>query len=238
MIKKLQEIINNSSSIVFFTGAGISTESGIPDFRSSGGLYSTKGKYRAEEIISNSFFNTNPDDFYKFYKDKMIYKNALPNSGHKKIAKLENLGKVKAVITQNIDNLHQLAGSKKVIELHGSVYRNYCIKCNKSYNIDYILENEIPYCNCGEIVKPDVVLYEEQLDNNIINSAIKAIENCNTLIVCGTSLTVYPAASFVGFFRGENLIIINKDSTQYDNRATLVINDSIGKVLSEVISDN
>ena len=241
MEDKIQEwtnIIKNSKIIVFFGGAGVSTESGIPDFRSADGLYSSKyeRKFSPEEILSHSFFYSHTNDFYKFYKDKMIYTNAKPNYAHIVLAQLEKMGKLKAVITQNIDGLHQMAGSKNVFELHGSVHRNYCTNCYKSYELDYIINSQdIPKCEtCGGIIKPDVVLYGEPLDNDVINGALNAIKNADTLIIGGTSLVVYPAAGFVDYFRGKNLILINKSSTQYDNKANLVINDSIGKVLKSV----
>lgn len=237
-IQELTNIIKNSKNIVFFGGAGVSTESGIPDFRSADGLYSSKydRKFSPEEILSHNFFYSHTNDFYKFYKDKMIYTKAKPNPAHIVLAQLEKMGKLKAIITQNIDGLHQMAGSKNVFELHGSVYRNYCTNCYRSYDLDYIIKSkDIPKCeSCGGIIKPDVVLYGEALDNNVINAALNAIKNADTLIIGGTSLVVYPAAGFVDYFRGKNLILINKSSTQYDNKANLVINDSIGKVLKSV----
>lgn len=237
-IQELTNIIKNSQNIVFFGGAGVSTESGIPDFRSADGLYSSKydRKFSPEEILSHNFFYSHTNDFYKFYKDKMIYTNAKPNLAHIVLAQLEKMGKLKAIITQNIDGLHQMAGSKNVFELHGSVYRNYCTNCYRSYDLDYIIKSkDIPKCEiCGGIIKPDVVLYGEPLDNDVINGALNAIKNADTLIIGGTSLVVYPAAGFVDYFRGKNLILINKSSTQYDNKANLVINDSIGKVLKSV----
>ncbi len=237
-IQELTNIIKNSNNIVFFGGAGVSTESGIPDFRSADGLYSSKyeRKFSPEEILSHSFFYSHTNDFYKFYKDKMIYTNAKPNYAHIVLAQLEKMGKLKAVITQNIDGLHQMAGSKNVFELHGSVHRNYCTNCYKSYELDYIINSQyIPKCEtCGGIIKPDVVLYGEPLDNDVINGALNAIKNADTLIIGGTSLVVYPAAGFVDYFRGKNLILINKSSTPYDNKANLVINNSIGKVLKSV----
>ncbi|WP_024615928.1 NAD-dependent protein deacylase [Clostridium sp. Ade.TY] len=237
-IQELTNIIKNSNNIVFFGGAGVSTESGIPDFRSADGLYSSKyeRKFSPEEILSHSFFYSHTNDFYKFYKDKMIYTNAKPNYAHIVLTQLEKMGKLKAVITQNIDGLHQMAGSKNVFELHGSVHRNYCTNCYKSYELDYIINSQdIPKCEtCGGIIKPDVVLYGEPLDNDVINGALNAIKNADTLIIGGTSLVVYPAAGFVDYFRGKNLILINKSSTPYDNKANLVINNSIGKVLKSV----
>ena len=239
-IKKLIDIIKNSDSIVFFGGAGVSVESNIPDFRSSNGLYNDKSysKYSPEEILSHSFFMNHTDMFYDFYKNKMIYKDALPNPCHYALAKLEEMGKLKAVVTQNIDNLHTLAGSKKVYELHGSVYRNTCMNCGKKYGIDKILNSKgVPICSCGGIVKPDVVLYEEGLDMDTIKGAVSAISNCETLIIGGTSLAVYPAAGLIQYFRGKNLVIINKSITQYDHHANLVISDKIGEVFKVVLEN-
>ncbi|WP_186428671.1 NAD-dependent protein deacylase [Clostridium sp. BSD9I1] len=240
--EKLKEIIKNSSNIVFFGGAGVSTESNIPDFRSSQGLYEIKNnyKYSPEVMLSHSFFKKHTDEFFKFYKEKMIYRNAKPNKAHYSLAKLEELGKLKAVITQNIDGLHQESGSKNVIELHGSVHRNYCTKCKKSFDLDHVMNSDqvIPHCDeCGSIVKPDVVLYEEALNMDVINKAIYHVRNAEVLIIGGTSLVVYPAASLVQYFNGKHLILINKTTTDYDNRASLVIYDSIGKILGEVIEE-
>ena len=239
--KSLETIVKNSTNIVFFGGAGVSTESCIPDFRSAQGLYNVKNdlKFSPEVILSHSFFINHTEEFFKFYKTNMIFTDALPNAAHIALSKLENKNKLKAIITQNIDGLHQMAGSKNVYELHGSIHRNYCMKCNKSFTLKYILASNsiIPICdNCGGIVKPDVVLYEENLDMSILESSIKAIGNADTLIVGGTSLVVYPAANLIKYFNGKNLILINKTPTQYDNQADLVINDSIGKVLSTVCS--
>lgn len=238
-IQKLTEIIKNSSNIVFFGGAGVSTESGIPDFRSSNGLWNEKLKinFTPEQLVSHTFFMRYPDEFFKFYKDKLIYKEAEPNRCHKALARLEQMGKLKAVVTQNIDGLHQAAGSKTVFELHGSVLRNYCMKCGKFYDVDFILNSEsVPVCSsCGGKVKPDVILYEEGLDGDIINGAVKAISQADTLIIGGTSLVVYPAAGLIDYFRGKNLILINKSSTSADNRADLVIHDSLGKVLGDAV---
>lgn len=235
-ISKLLKTIENSNNIVFFGGAGVSTESKIPDFRSEAGLYKTKTNqsFPPEVMLSHSFFMKHTEDFYEFYKSKMIYKDALPNDAHKALAKLEKQGKLKAVITQNIDGLHQLAGSKNVLELHGSVHRNFCMDCNKFFNLDYILsQDKIPKCDiCGGIVKPDVVLYEEALDMDILNSAVEYISKADVLIVGGTSLVVYPAAGLVDYFNGEKLILINKGITNYDSKADIVVNDSIGKILS------
>lgn len=235
----LKNIIKNSSNIVFFGGAGVSTESCIPDFRSTNGLYKIKTdlKFSPEVILSHSFFINHTEDFFKFYKSNMIFKDAVPNDAHITLAKLEENKKLKAIITQNIDGLHQMAGSKNVYELHGSVHRNHCMKCNSFFDSNYVLNSKtvIPICNsCGGIIKPDVVLYEESLDTNVLESSIKAISIADTLIVGGTSLVVYPAANLIKYFRGNNLVLINKSSTSYDNQANLVINDSIGKVLSTV----
>lgn len=239
-IDELKKLIEKSNNIVFFGGAGVSTESNIPDFRSSSGLFNQKlnKNFSPEELVSHSFFVMHPDEFYKFYKDKLIYKDAEPNYAHKALAKLEEVGKLKAVITQNIDGLHQIAGSKTVYELHGCVHRNYCTGCNKFYNLDEMLDlgGNIPYCNeCGSIVKPDVVLYEETLDEEVINNSIKAIEKADLLIIGGTSLVVYPAASFVSYYRGKDTVLINKSKTGYDGNAQLIINDSIGNVLYRTI---
>lgn len=233
----LKTIIRDSTNIVFFGGAGVSTESNIPDFRSQNGLYNINNdlNYPPEVILSNSFFMNHTEDFFKFYKSNMLFTDAFPNNAHITLAKLEKANKLTAIITQNIDGLHQTSGSKNVYELHGSVHRNYCMNCNKFFDINYILDSRtiIPKCNsCGGIVKPDVVLYEEELDMDILERSIKAISNADTLIVGGTSLVVYPAANLIRFFKGNNLVLINKSSTPYDKKATLVINDSIGKVLS------
>jgi len=237
-IQMLKDLIKNSNNIVFFGGAGVSTESGIPDFRSKDGLYSMKYKYPPEEILSRDFFVEQPDDFYEFYRDKLNSLSIQPNITHYALAKLEELGKLKCVITQNIDGLHQKAGSKSVVELHGSILRNYCTKCRKFYKAESIFEMEdIPVCECGGIIKPDVVLYCEPLNYTSVNNALDAIEQCDLLIVGGTSLTVYPAASYVMNFRGKNLVIINKDATEYDYRANLVIKGSLGEVFSEVMKD-
>ena len=241
-IEQLKEIIDNSKSIVFFGGAGVSTESNIPDFRSEEGLYSAQSQYgrSPEEMLSHTFFINHTEEFYDYYKNCLIYQDAKPNKAHLALAKLEEMDKLKAVVTQNIDGLHQKAGSKTVYELHGSVLRNYCMKCHNSYDLDYMLdeshcENLVPKCKCGGTVKPDVVLYEEALDEGQVMGAINAIANADTLIVGGTSLVVYPAAGLIEYFRGKNLVLINKSKTQYDNKAGLVINDSIGKVLGEVV---
>ena len=240
-IEKLTQILKDSNNIVFFGGAGVSTESNIPDFRSSNGLWNEKLKinFTPEQLVSHTFFMRYPDEFFKFYKDKLIYPDAKPNAAHIALAKLEKMGKLKAVVTQNIDGLHQAAGSKNVYELHGSVLRNYCMKCGAFYDEKFILESKgIPTCpKCGGKVKPDVVLYEEGLDNNIITGAVRAISQADTLIIGGTSLVVYPAAGLIDYFRGKNLILINKSSTSADNKADLVIHEAIGKVLGEAVNN-
>ena len=233
-IRKLQELVDQYDNIVFFGGAGVSTESGIPDFRSQDGLYNQKYDYPPETILSHTFFMRKPEEFYKFYRDKMLCDTAKPNAAHLKLAQLEQAGKLKAVITQNIDNLHQMAGSKKVLELHGSVYRNHCMRCGKSFDFAHMKHSTgVPRCECGGMIKPDVVLYEEGLDEDVINGAVNAIASCDTLIVGGTSLVVYPAAGLIRYFRGSNMILINKSETGYDSQADLVIYDSIGKVLGD-----
>lgn len=232
---QLQQIINESNNIVFFGGAGVSTESGIPDFRSVDGLYNQKYDYPPEEILSHTFFNTHTEYFYDFYRDKMLALDAEPNAAHLKLAELEKAGKLSAVVTQNIDGLHQKAGSKNVFELHGSVHRNYCTSCHKFYNAEYIKSSKgVPRCNCGGIIKPDVVLYEEGLDDNTVNGAINAIKNADCLIVAGTSLNVYPAAGFIRYFCGKYFVLINRDPTPADSMADLVIHDKVGKVLSAI----
>ena len=234
-IEKLRELVNGSDNIVFFGGAGVSTESGIPDFRSVDGLYNQKYDYPPETILSHTFYRRKPDEFFRFYKDKMLCLTAKPNAAHLKLAQWEQEGKLKAVITQNIDGLHQAAGSKNVLELHGSVLRNYCMRCGKFHTMEFVKNCKgVPRCGCGGTVKPDVVLYEESLDGEVINAAIKAISEADTLIIGGTSLVVYPAAGFVNFFCGRHLVVINKSSTAADGNAELVINDSIGKVFSEL----
>lgn len=231
MNAELKEIISKSNNIVFFGGAGVSTESGIPDFRSVDGLYSTKYKYPPETMISNSFFRNNTEEFFEFYINKMIFLDVKPNSSHRKLAQLEREGKLKAIITQNIDGLHQAAGSKNVLELHGSVHRNYCMKCGKFHDVNFIINSKgIPKCLCGGIVKPDVVLYEESLKNDVIQDALDYIEKADVLIIGGTSLVVYPAAGLINYFKGSKLVLINKSPTSMDEKADLVINDSIGKV--------
>ena len=237
-IKRLQEIIDKSDNIVFFGGAGVSTESNIPDFRSSNGLYNEKIKssFTPEQILSHSFFIKHTKDFFEFYKTKMIYREAVPNNAHNVLAKLEEKNKLKAVITQNIDGLHQKAGSKEVLELHGSVNRNHCIECNEFFDLDYIMNLKgVPKCDkCGGVVKPDVVLYEEALDGDIIDKTIDYISKAKTLIIGGTSLTVYPAAGFIRYFKGENLVLINKSQTSFDNLADLIINENVGKTLGKL----
>lgn len=236
-MNSLQDIINDSEKIVFFGGAGVSTESGIPDFRSVDGLYNQKYDYPPETIISHSFFVRNPEEFYRFYRDRMIYPNAKPNAAHKKLAELEACGKLAAVVTQNIDGLHGAAGSKNVIELHGSVHRNYCTKCGKFYPLSAITESAgIPKCGCGGTIKPDVVLYEESLKDEDIERAISAISAADTLIIGGTSLVVYPAAGLVRYFKGKHLVVINKSEIKANN-AELVINDSIGAVMDKIICE-
>lgn len=238
-VEQLWEILAKSKNVVFFGGAGVSTESGIPDFRSDKGIYSEKyhTNLAPEQIFSHTFFIENTELFYQFYRDKMLYPNAKPNASHKALAELEQRDILKAVVTQNIDGLHQLAGSQKVYELHGSAHRNYCIKCKAAYSMNYILENlPIPLCKkCGELVKPSVVLYEESLDMDVTSRAISAIKQADTLIIGGTSLIVYPAADMIDFFHGQNLVIINKSATKSDSKANLVVHDSIGYVLSEAV---
>lgn len=233
--QQLKEWIQESQYIVFFGGAGVSTESKIPDFRSEDGLYRQKYKYPPETIISHSFYMKNTEEFYRFYKDRMIYKEAVPNDAHRTLAKLEQEGKVKAVITQNIDGLHQMAGSREVLELHGSVHRNYCTRCGQFYDLDYITNSEgVPRCTCGGTVKPDVVLYEEGLDDTVLRRSIENISKADLLIVGGTSLAVYPAAGLIDYYRGKKLVLINRSATPRDSQADLIINDSIGQVLGAV----
>lgn len=231
----LQEIIDKSRKIVFFGGAGVSTESGIPDFRSVDGLYNQKYKYPPEQILSHTFFVNKTEEFFDFYRDKMICPNAKPNTAHKVLAKMEKIGKLSAIVTQNIDGLHTMAGSKKVLELHGCVNRNYCQKCGKMFDAEFILKSKgIPRCECGGIIKPDVVLYEESLDDDVVSEAVREIRSCDTLIVAGTSLTVYPAAGMINYFRGGKLVLINRDSTPYDSQADLVIHEKVGEVLGKI----
>ncbi len=234
-VQQLADIVKNSQRIVFFGGAGVSTESGIPDFRSVDGLYNQQWDYPPETILSHTFFMDKTEEFYRFYRAKMICRGAKPNAAHLKLAELEKQGKLTAVVTQNIDGLHQAAGSKNVYELHGSVLRNYCMKCHKFFDVDYIADSEgVPHCDCGGIIKPDVVLYEEGLDNDVVNGAVKAISEADTLIIGGTSLNVYPAAGLIRYFRGSNLVIINMSPTQMDKNADLLICDKIGSVFSKI----
>jgi NAD-dependent deacetylase len=245
-LETLKKWTEESENIVFFGGAGVSTESNIPDFRSTDGLYNQKYDYPPETILSHTFFMRRTEEFFRFYRDKMLYKDALPNLAHKKLAEWEKEGKLKAVVTQNIDGLHQAAGSKNVLELHGSVLRNYCEKCGKFYDVDYIINSTgIPRCNaitetkgeartCNGVIKPDVVLYEEGLDDEIIRKAVEAISKADVLIIGGTSLTVYPAAGFINYYRGNKLVLINKDSTPMDSQADLCIHGKIGEIFSRL----
>lgn len=235
-IAKLNEMVLQSDNIVFFGGAGVSTESGIPDFRSTGGLYSQTYKYPPEMIVSHTFYEECPEEFFDFYKKRMLFMNAQPNAAHKKLAQLEKAGKLKAVITQNIDGLHQAAGSKNVLELHGSVLRNYCESCGKSFPVKYVLEADgVPHCDaCGGRVKPDVVLYEENLDMDVMKAAVNYISRADMLIIGGTSLVVYPAAGLLRYYQGHKLVLVNKSNTSYDSRADLVINENIGEVFSQI----
>ncbi len=229
---ELKRIIADSEYIVFFGGAGVSTESGVPDFRSVDGLYNQKYKFPPETILSHTFFMKNKEEFFRFYRDKLLIEGIEPNKAHKALAKLEKEGKLKAVVTQNIDGLHQAAGSKAVYELHGSVLRNYCMKCGKFHDLEYIMKQElVPLCECGGVMKPDVVLYEEGLDENTINEAVRHIASADTLIIGGTSLAVYPAAGLVRYFNGKKLVLINKQGTPMDQNCDLVIHDKIGEVL-------
>lgn len=234
-INKLREIVNRSKRIAFFGGAGVSTESGIPDFRSVDGLYHQQWDYPPETILSHTFFMEKPEEFYRFYRAKMICTDAKPNAAHLRLAKWEEEGKLTGIVTQNIDGLHQAAGSKKVYELHGSVLRNYCMKCGKFHGIEAITQSEgIPRCECGGIIKPDVVLYEEGLDDEVVNGAVRAIASADTLIIGGTSLNVYPAAGLINYFNGSDLVIVNMSPTQMDSKAGLLVCDKIGKVFSEI----
>lgn len=232
----LKKWLDESSNIVFFGGAGVSTESRIPDFRSTDGLYNQQYDYPPETILSHSFYMRKPEEFYRFYRNKMLFPNAEPNRAHKALAKLEKMGKLKAVVTQNIDGLHQKAGSREVLELHGSVLRNYCTRCGKFYGLDAILNSTgVPKCTCGGTIKPDVVLYEEGLDQETIEKSVKYIANADVLIIGGTSLTVYPAAGLIDYYRGHKLVLINKSVTPMDNRADLVISGPIGEVLGDAV---
>ena len=234
-LEQLQNVIDNSKRIVFFGGAGVSTESGIPDFRSVDGLYNQKYDYPPEQILSHTFFMHNTEEFYRFYRDKMLCLDKKPNKAHLKLAELERAGKLTAVVTQNIDGLHQAAGSKKVYELHGSVLRNYCMKCGKFYPAEYIKNSKgIPKCECGGVIKPDVVLYEEGLDDSTVTGAIRAIQSADTLIIAGTSLTVYPAAGFISYFKGDNIVLINRDETPFDGKADLVFHEKVGELLDKI----
>lgn len=239
MYEELKEILKTSNNIVFFGGAGVSTESNIPDFRSATGLYSKKTyPYRAEVMISSDLFYEHPEQFYEFYFNEMIYENALPNAAHKALAQLEKMGKLKAVITQNIDGLHQKAGSSEVLELHGSVHRNFCVSCHSPYSLTDMLvqKNQVPKCTkCGRTIKPDVVLYGEGLDNKVVEKAIQYIREADVLLVGGTSLVVYPAAGLLQYFKGRKLVLLNKESTAMDSKADIVIHDAIGKVFAEVM---
>ena len=234
--QKLKEWIDGSDNIVFFGGAGVSTESGIPDFRSVDGLYHQKYDYPPETILSHTFFMNHPEEFFRFYRDKMLALDAEPNAAHRKLAQLEKAGKLTGVVTQNIDGLHQKAGSVHVMELHGSVHRNYCMRCGKFYDARFMLESEgIPTCSCGGMIKPDVVLYEEGLDQNILRDAVKTISEADVMIVGGTSLAVYPAAGLLDYFRGDVLVLINKGATPRDNSADLLIQAPIGQVFSQIV---
>ncbi len=234
-IKRLQNWINTAQSIVFFGGAGVSTESGIPDFRSADGLYHQKYDYPPEIILSHTFFISQTEEFYRFYRDKMINLDAKPNSSHTALTKLEKIGKLKGIITQNIDGLHQMAGSQNVLELHGNIHRNYCMECHKNYAVDSILHSTgIPYCTCGGIIKPDVVLYEEALDENVLRNAVALITSADILIVGGTSLAVYPAAGLLDYYQKDKLVLINRNATPRDSFANLLIQDSIGTVFERM----
>ena len=234
-IETLQQWIDASRAIVFFGGAGVSTESGIPDFRSVDGLYHQKYDYPPEEILSRTFLDASPDEFYRFYRDKMLCLGARPNAAHRKLARLEEAGRLRSVVTQNIDGLHQAAGSRRVWELHGSVHRNHCMRCGKSYPVAFIRDSTgVPRCSCGGIVKPDVVLYEESLDSRVLEGALADIQSADLLIVGGTSLAVYPAASLIRYYRGERVVLLNKSATPYDSRADLVLHAPIGQVLDRI----
>ena len=235
-LKKLQEWIDESDNIVFFGGAGVSTESGIPDFRSVDGLYNQKYDYPPETILSHTFYMQKTEEFYRFYRDKMLCLSAQPNPAHRKLEQLEAVGKLKAVVTQNIDGLHQAAGSKKVLELHGSVLRNYCQECGKFYDAQYILDSKgVPTCRCGGMIKPDVVLYEEGLDNQIMTESIQNIRNADMLIIGGTSLAVYPAAGLIDYYQGKKLVLVNKTPTPRDSMADLVVSGSIGALFDQIV---
>ena len=234
-VRKLKDLVDGSDNIVFFGGAGVSTESGIPDFRSTGGLYHQQWKYPTEVILSHTFYESNPEEFFRFYRAKMLAPDAKPNAAHRKLAAWEAAGKLKAVITQNIDGLHQAAGSSNVLELHGSVHRNHCEKCGKFYGLDYILSTEgVPRCACGGIVKPDVVLYEEGLDPQTLEDSVRALADADMLIIGGTSLNVYPAAGLIRYYRGHKLVLINRSPVARDLAADLVITDPIGETLAQL----
>lgn len=235
-IARLQNILDHTDNLVFFGGAGVSTESGIPDFRSVDGLYHQEWDFPPETILSHTFFKRKTEEFYRFYRAKMLCDTARPNAAHKKLAELEEKGKLKAIVTQNIDNLHQMAGSRNVLELHGSVHRNYCVKCHSFYDFSYIKKSQgIPRCpKCGGVIKPDVVLYEEALDQTVLSEAVRAISRADVLIIGGTSLSVYPAASLVDYFNGSHLIVINRDKTPRDSMADIVINQPIGEVFEQI----
>ena len=234
-LETLQRWIDQSRNMVFFGGAGVSTESGVPDFRSVDGLYSQSYDYPPEEILSRTFFDRRPEEFFRFYRDKMLCLEAKPNPAHKKLAQLEEAGKLRSVVTQNIDGLHQLAGSRRVWELHGSVHRNHCMRCGKSYPVEFIRDSRgIPTCSCGGVVKPDVVLYEESLDSRVLQGALTDIQSADLLIIGWTSLVVYPAASLIQYFQGEHLVLINKSPTPYDRRADLAIAGPIGEILGQI----
>ena len=234
-VEELQKVIDESKSIVFFGGAGVSTESGIPDFRSVDGLYNQKYDYPPDEILSHTFFMKKTEEFYRFYRDKMLCLDKKPNKAHLKLAELERAGKLSAVVTQNIDGLHQAAGSRRVYELHGSVLRNYCRNCRKFYSAEFIKNSEgIPRCECGGVIKPDVVLYEEGLNDSVVTGALNAIQTADTLIIAGTSLTVYPAAGFIRYFRGNTIVLINRDATPFDSHADLVFHDKVGEILGQL----
>lgn len=234
-VKKLKDWVDSSDSIVFFGGAGVSTESGIPDFRSTGGLYHQEWRYPPEVILSHTFYESNPEEFFRFYRAKLLAPGARPNAAHYKLAEWEKRGKLKAIVTQNIDGLHQAAGSRRVLELHGSVHRNYCERCGKFYDLDFMLHSQgVPRCACGGPIKPDVVLYEEGLDQKILNNSVRAIAEADMLIIGGTSLNVYPAAGLINYYRGRKLVLINKSAVARDLAAGLVITDPIGEVLSQL----
>ena len=234
-IEKLKKLVEESDNIVFFGGAGVSTESGIPDFRSVDGLYNQKWKYSPETILSHSFFERNPAEYYRFHREKLVIKGVKPNTAHLKLAELERMGKLKAVVTQNIDGLHQAAGSKKVLELHGSILRAYCAKCRRAYDAEIInYGTDVPRCKCGGVIRPDIVLYEEPLDDDVVSEAIHYIRNADMLIIGGTSLNVYPAAGLINYYRGHKLVLVNRSATPADSYADLVIHEKIGQVFAQL----